>query len=286
MSVEPYNVDRVVYDVVRDTGRVLSRDVVGENRAKLTGFDPLVNVLTCQIWPGDDQPPIPINGLDATWENAANGAYSIRIPPLDQCLATAIYSIRVLMNGFDGQKEVYRGKIRIVDAPGHYPDKLKVYCSYRDILDKAPWIDSLQTDMDRSGFMRQRSAAKSWIDTAIIKRSKILDNSWHYSNRYMYYGVVPPNFSYSVYIAKLISDGKMMVDEVINSIAAYYAVHLICETQFSPGGSFGPYLDISRRMYGSAAHQLETAIIHFDANDDGKSDLQIEIGRISGRGVS
>jgi len=286
MSVEPYNVDRVVNDVVRDTGRNMSREVVGENRVRLTGFDSLKNTLTCQIWPGDDQPPIATNGLEATWEDAANGLYSIRIPPLDQCFATAIYSIRVVMDDTDGPKEIYRGKIRIVDAPGHYPDKLKTYCSYRDLLDKAPWIDSIQTDMDRSGFMRQRSAAKSWIDTAIIKRAKVMDNSWHDSTNYLYYGVVPPNFAYSGHIAKLISQGKIMVDETLKSIAAYYAVHLICETQFSPGGSYGPYLDISRRMYGSAAHQLETAIIHFDADSDGVADIQIEIGRISGRGVS
>jgi hypothetical protein len=286
MTVEPYNVDRNVYDVVRDTGRIMIREVFGENREKLGSYDPLSNALKCQIWPGDDQPPVHVHGLEAVWEDASSGKYSIRIPPLDTCLDTAIYSIRVVMDDIDGLKEVYRGKIRIVDAPGCYPDKLKVYCSYRDLLDKAPWIDTLQTDMDRSGFMRQRSAAKSWIDMAIIKRSKVLDDSWHDSTNYLYYGVVPPNFAYSSYVAKLISDGKIMVDDTIKSIAAAYTVHLICETQFSPSGAYGPYLEISRRMYGSAAHELETAIIHFDANSDGLADLHIEIGRVSGRGRS
>lgn len=286
MTVEPYNVDRNVYDVVRDTGRIMVREVVGENRAKIGGFDPLKNDLSCQIWPGDDQPHVCVKGLEASWEDAPEGKYSIRIPPLDSTLDTAIYSLRVLMSGENDTKEIYRGKIRVVDAPGCYPDKLKTYCSYRDLLDKAPWIDTLQTDMDRSGFMRQRSAAKSWIDLAIIKRAKILDNSWHDSTNYIHFGAVPPNFAYSSFVAKLISQGKIMVDETIKSIAAAYTVHLICETQFTPSGSFGPYLEISRRMYGTAAHQLETSIIHFDNDGDGYSDIQVEIGRVSGRGES
>lgn len=282
-SQEPYNNDRNISDVVRDTGRTFRRNVVAADNSKLTGFNATTNVLSAEIWPGDDQPALEVTGLQAYWSDAATGEYILSIPPMDVGLSNAIYFIRVLMTTAGVAKEIYRGRIRIADAPGDFPTKLNVYCSYRDLMDHANWIETLQTDVDRSGFQRQRSAAKNWIDLAIIKRAKVLDNAWMQASNYLYYGVVPPGFAYSRYIKNLIDSGQIMVDQNIRDIAAYYTIHLICETQFSPQGAYGPYLDISRRMYGMAAQRLETAIINFDTNNDGLPEIAVEIGRASGR---
>jgi hypothetical protein len=283
MPGEPYNVDRSVYDVVRDTGRVFSRQAISDDGTDLTGFNSTTNILSADIWAGDNQPSLNIDGLQAYWTNAAQGQYTISVPPIDPTIVDAIYSLRVLMTTGDVSKEIYRGRIRFIDAPGQFCKQLNVYCSYRDVVDHAPWIESLQTDLDRSGFQRQRSAAKNWIDLAIVKRAKVLDNAWMQGSNYLYYGVVPPGFAYSRYIQSLISEGKIMVDQNLSDIAAYYTIHLICETQFSPQGAYGPYLDISRRMYGMAAQRLETAIIQFDTNNDGLPEIAVEIGRASGR---
>lgn len=280
---EPYNVDRNVYDVVRDTGRAFSRQVTDEEGNDLTGFNAATQTLSVDIWPGDNQPALDLDGLQAYWTDSAKGQYTIAIPPIDSTIMDAIFSIRVLMTTAGVAKEIYRGKVRIIDAPGGSCKQLNVYCSYRDLVDHANWIESLQTDLDRSGFQRQRSAAKNWIDLAIVKRAKVLDNAWMQVNNFLYYGVVPPGFAYSRYIQGLINAGQLMIDQNIRDIAAYYTIHLICETQFSPQGSYGPYLDISRRMYGMAAQRLETAIIQFDTNNDGIPEIAVEIGRASGR---
>ena len=283
MSKEPYYVDRSVHDVVRDTGRIFNRQVYAEDRSPLTGFDPVTNKLSAQIWPGDDQPEIPVEGLHATWTDSALGQYSITVPPIENTITSALYWLRVLMDDVSGvHREIYRTKLRIVDSPGFACDKLKTYCGFKDILEHAPWIESLHTDSDRSGFLRQRSSAKTWIDSAIIRRAKVTDTSWHDSTNYIHYGAVAPGWGYSQYVASLIRDGKLMVTDVISDIAAYYTINMICETQLSPAGSYGPYLDVSRRMIGKATQALETADIMFDTNGTGNHSLVLEMGRASG----
>lgn len=284
MVYDPFSIDRAIIDVVRDTGRVITRQVTGDTGSKTTDFDSLENTLTAEIWPGDDEPAITATGLTAQWEDAAAGTYSVTIPPLEDAITSEVYWLRVMMQIEESRNvEIFRTRIRVLDAPGGATTELKAYCTYREILDHAPWIDSLQTDTDRSGFARQRQAAKNWIDHAIIRRSQSTDNSWHDRTNYLYYGVVPPNWSYSRYVSQLIADEKMIVSEIIRRIAAYYTIHLICETQLSPQGSYGPYLDMSRRMIGLAQSLLETCIIEFDTNADGEADISFEMGRISGR---
>lgn len=286
MSQEPYHVDRSVSDVVKDTGRILNRQVYAEDRTPLKGFDPLREMLSAQVWPGDDQPEIELNGLCAEWVDSADGKYRIHIPPTSGEVTSSVYWLRVIMGSAEcDRREIYRTKIRFVDSPGDRSDRLRTYCSIKDILEHAPWIETLHTDSDRSGFTRQRSSAKTWIDWAIIRRAKLLDGSWHDKTNYIYYGVTPPGWGYSAHVATMIRDGKLIISDSIRDIAAYYTIHLICETQLSPAGSYGPYLEVSRRMYSRACEMLETADIMFDANGDGEPDLVFEMGRIRGGSV-
>lgn len=284
MSSDPFSIDRNIVDVVRDSGRIITRNVAGETGATTTGFDAMENTLTAEIWPGDDEPVLDVTGLTATWVDAAAGKYVISIPPISEGVTSEIYWVRVMMVAeVDRTIEIFRTRVRILDAPGGATSALESYCTYRDILDHAPWIESLQTDTDRSGFARQRTAAKNWLDHAISRRAQSSDSSWHDRTRYIYYGVVPPNWQYSKYVAQLLKDGKLMVDETVKRISAYYTIHLICETQLSPQGAYGPYLDMSRRMIGMAQNLLETCVIEFDADGDGVGDISFEMGRISGR---
>lgn len=287
MSSDPYTIDRNIVDVVRDTGRHIVRNVTGDAGSKTTGFNAITNTLTAEIWPGDDEPVLDVDGLVATWEDAAAGKYSITIPPLSPAVTSEVYWLRVRMQlAVDRNGEIFRTKIRVLDSPGSTGNSLLSYCTYRDLIDAAPWIDSLQTDTDRSGFARQRQAAKNWVDHAIIRRSQSISNSWHDRTNYIHWGVVPPNWSYTKYVSELIQDEKLIVSDILRRVATYYTIHLICETQLSPMGSYGPYLDMSRRMIGTAQNLLETCLIEFDTNSDGEVDLSFEMGLVSGRSMT
>ncbi|CAN0454681.1 unnamed protein product, partial [Phaeothamnion confervicola] len=127
------------------------------------------DVLSAQVWPGDDTPAIfapPVVWIDpaiARVKLTIPGNATANVPP-------GRYQLRATVTPSDGLKRAfYRAWLDLKAVPGTRPAPA-VYGTADDVLGVAPWLTSLQTEHDQTNFAEALGRARSWLDGLILKR--------------------------------------------------------------------------------------------------------------------
>jgi hypothetical protein len=281
MFPDPMPYDRTIVDVVQGLARTFARRITDQRGYPITGFtgDETFDV---HLWLGDDGVEVPDASLTAQWSTPADGTYQIYVPAMS--VDKGVYSIRVVLDPRYGDSyphpvEVYRGFVRVLPSPSaQNGDPIQCYCSYTDLLDRAPWLETTHTDNDLSGFARQRHRARKWIDTAIARNAP--RSNWNHSN-IIYYGVFPDGFSSQPKVLQLLSANKLIITDPIRDAASHFAIHLIADALGS-GPVSGGYAEISLKHKLKASAALQSSVAQFSENGTSVSlvvDLRIADGR-------
>lgn len=281
MFPDPQPEDRTIVDVVQGLTRTFPRKVLDRRGYSIAGFTG-DEILTAQLWLGDDGIEVPNVTVTAEWTVPSDGEYQVSFPAMT--IDKGIYSVRVVLDPnsepcYPGPVEVYRGFVRIVPSPSvQNGDPIQCYCSYADMLDRAPWLETVHTSNDMSGFARQRHRARKWIDTTIARHAPRA--SWNHSN-IIFYGIFPEGFSGQPMILKLLAENKLIVTDPIIDAAAHYSIHLACDSLGSTPTQ-GSYAEISLKHKLKASAALQMSVAQFSENGTSVThavDLRIADGR-------
>lgn len=284
MFPEPMAVDRKIYEVSQGLAKTFTRRIYDENSARIGGFTGNEKI-TVDLWQGDTGHSIDGDDvLTANWITPSEGEYLIGVPALT--ITPGMYSIRAVLdpNGgtcWQSPREIYRGFIKIKPSPGFQcSDSLKTYCTYADLLEKAPFLEHAFTDTDLSGFARQRVRAREWVDMAII-RNAINTSSWLYSTP-IFYGVFPPGYSARNRVAELLQKNQLTVTRSIRDAATHYAIFLICDA-LNGTPTTGGYGEIAAKNYSRACSALDSTTAEFRSTNSEQPDYVVDLRMATGR---
>lgn len=283
MFAEPMPLDRKFLDISQGLAKTFSRKIFDSNGYAVTGFTGR-ETFEIDIWQGDTGKAI--HNVEATgqWVRPMEGEYQIAIGASD--IPKGVYSIRsiLLPNGetcYDGPREVYRGFLRVSPSPSDsICDPLKSYCTYQDLLERAPWVETTHVDQDLNGFARHRHRARAWIDEAIIRNAP--NSNWNASN-VVFYGLYPPGYSTSGRVRYMLDKNELVVTPQIRDCAAHYSLYLICDA-LSSTPSTGSYAEIAKKHYYKAQTQLQSMNVAF--SEDGTTvNYSLSMQKLNGRSL-
>lgn len=283
MFSEPMPIDRKINEVSQGLAKTFTRKIFDDRGYSITGFTGN-ETLSAIIWPGDTAREITtVDSLTAEWTIPSDGEYVIGIPPLD--LTPGIYSLQVILdpNGevcYDLPREIFRGYLKVAASPGmRCSDPLKSYCSYADLLEKAPFLEQTFSDTDLSGFARQRHRARQWIDMSILRNAPN-NLSWNHTNM-VFYGVFPSGFTSRSRLADMLGKNQLVISQPIIDAASHYAIHLICDSLNSTPAA-GSYGEIAQKHYSRACSVLDSSVVEFSSST-GKIDYVVDMRLATGR---
>ena len=284
MFPEPMAVDRKIYEVSQGLAKTFTRKIYDENSARITGFTGNEKI-TVDLWQGDTGEEI--NGddvLTANWVTPSEGEYLIGVPALT--ILPGMYSFRAVLdpNGgtcWDSPREIFRGFLKMKPSPGYKCiDSLKNYCSYADLLEKAPFLEHAFTDTDLSGFARQRVRAREWVDMAIIRNAPNTFTSWYSSP--IFYGVFPPGYSAKSQVAEMLKKDQLTVTRPIRDAATHYAIFLICDA-LNGTPTTGGYGEVAAKHYSRACSTLDSTTAEFRTCNTDRPDYVVDLRLTTGR---
>ncbi|CAB5237943.1 hypothetical protein UFOVP142_34 [uncultured Caudovirales phage] len=281
MLAEPMPLDRKPLEISQGLAKTFTRKVFDDRGYPILGFSGRER-LEAEIWMGDTGAEVPFSNATASWTKPADGEYQIAIPAMS--IPKGIYSIRALLdpNGepcYDDKREVFRGYLKVHPSPSACSsDPLRSYCSYQDLLDKAPWLETTHVDNDLSGFARQRHRARVWIDSAIARNAP--NTNWNASN-VIFYGVFPPGFTARNRVMSLLNSDKLVITPQLRDAAAHYTLWLICDA-LSSTPTTGSYGEIALKHKSRANSIMQSMIATF--SEDGETviysvDMRMANGR-------
>jgi hypothetical protein len=282
MFAEPMALDRKMLEVSQGLAKTFPRKVFSDQGYAITGFTGS-ELLSVEVWMGDTGRIVRhADDASAQWTVPSGGEYQISLPALN--IDKGIYSIRAVLdpNGglcYDDKREIYRGYLKVNASPvDTLCDPLKSYCSYQDLLEKAPWLESTHVDGDLSGFARHRHRAREWIDEAISRNAP--STSWNASN-VVFYGLYPPGYSTRGRAQYMLQNNYLVVTPQIRDAAAHYAIWLICDA-LSSTPTTGSYGEIAAKHKTRANSIMQSMVASF--SEDGKSvNFSIDMRIVSGR---
>ena len=282
MFSEPMALDRKMLEVSQGLAKTFARKVFSDQGYPITGFTGK-EVLAVEVWLGDTGRIVRhAEDASAEWTVPSEGAYQISLPALN--IEKGIYTIRVILdpNGnicYEDKREIYRGYLKVNPSPTDTNcDPLKSYCSYQDLLEKAPWLETTHVDGDLTGFARHRHRAREWIDEAIARNAP--SSSWNASN-VVFYGLFPPGYTSRGRVQAMLHSNYLIVSPQIRDAAAHYTIWLICDA-LSSTPTTGSYGEIAIKHKTRANSIMQSMVASF--SEDGKSvsysvDMRLATGR-------
>lgn len=284
MFSEPMAVDRKINEVSQGLAKTFIRKIYNDQGYPITGFDG-TETFEVTLWPGDTGREITsVDTLTASWSKPADGEYIISVPGMD--IVPGIYSIRAVLDPkgsvcYDSPREVFRGYLKVNASPGAMcNDPMKSYCTYADLLEKAPFLEQTFSDTDMSGFSRQRYRARQWVDMSIMRNAPNTSN-WNHSNL-VFYGVFAPGVSSRGRVADLLDSNKLILTRPIVDAAAHYAIFLICDA-LNATPAAGGYGEIAQKHYSRACSVLDSAVAEFSTSGSGSADFAVDMRLVTGR---
>lgn len=239
------------------------------------------DTLSAEVWAG--QTGGVLATPSATWQTTPNtGVFALSLPASQTAsLTPGRYWLRVLVNATDGTvRPVLDEVLKVAASPGTAATSIVPYCSHDDLLEFAPFLDSLEdVDTDLSGFQRQRIRARQWLDSIIITRGP--------SNASNLGGSISPwSLSYSSdgnsqHLVNLLKQNLLLVTPRVVEMTARKAIAYIIDGLIAEKGT--DYRVIARQHEAHAVNLVAGFVADLDLNGDGISDLSIPCNYYSTR---
>lgn len=265
-----------------DRGAIYRIELADAAGAPILGTFTGADVLLFELWAGDDTPVLATP--TATWVDAGLGTLDLLVTPADLLgLEPGVYRLRGAVHPGPAAWPIFDGAIRVAAAPGSGA-ALATYGSAEDLRRYASWVDDLQTDQDRAGFLEQRAAARAWLDAILLARYRPgqhgtgipRDDDFWWGDR----GEDPGP---SEWLRGVLDGGGLIVDAGVREATARHALALIAEPMLgeaAAGTSYQQLAAFHRRRARALAASLRCRI---DADGDGRVDLVVNLASSSVR---
>lgn len=223
------------------------------------------DVLTVEVWPGDDRAALTGSGLTVAWSDAPNGVVRITSTGA-HTLTPASYHWRAMATSGGSTYEIVRGKYEIYPSPGTVPNTVdpatKPYTTLDDLRTLMPNVEELLTKFDRSGFAEHQEAARQWLDDIVLaswksNRGQRLTPSW---SRYPYWTTAvdePPQWLVEVLET---GEGIKITPRIKRALAAY-ACYSICNAQMVIDEKASSYAVKAVRFRKMASAEITSQVI-------------------------
>jgi hypothetical protein len=225
-----------------------------------------------EVWSGENTPVI--LSPACTWISAPLGTFVMSFNSSDTAdIAPGKYRLRygVVSNGRTyAAQDVF---LQFTESPGD-ATPLTSYCSYRDMVDFAPWIADLQDANDQTAFAVERYRARQWLDRVIQRH-----NPMSFWNEFAI-----PLFGFSIgtgndlpqwnwgqtdpVLQAWLNQDLLLVSEQVTQITAKYALYLVCAAQVGPGSEKTNWQQLAADFYADAVRitQCYSAEIYLAGN--------------------
>jgi hypothetical protein len=262
------------WKLAQGTGASWTVPIVDEDNGALSYVGS--ETLSGSVWPGGTR--LALATLTPTWLDPEEGTTTVTISEsVTADLLPAVYSVRCTITDASGTREYYVGRLEIIASPGT-SEAPPSYITDLDLRDFAAWIDDLQAESDQTGFARQCSRARAWLDEILIGRYKPGSGgqlgdpgygSWDAGSS------VP-----SQWLRDQLADDRLMVRDITKEICAKRALGYICKAQLGRNNDH-PYQDLAKCFLAESEELVKIYRAELDLDDDGQADLFIDCGASS-----
>jgi hypothetical protein len=249
----------------------------GPSGAAYTGYTGAEG-LTGTVRVGRDTTPLIV--LAPTWLDATLGTIALPIPgAVTRDLETGRYLVQIALA--DGSADLFEGFLQVNYSPGTAA-ALPTYGSYGDLLDRAPWIATLQKNTDLAGFARQRNQARAWFEDLVHRHDRGgsgLSTDFAFVPGISFGGEFGMGYrggGKSRELQTWLDAGRLdLTTQVIDAVSCF-AIALVCQRQISSAGSDG-YERAARKWFAMAEAVAQMITAEIDSNGDGVNDYTISL---------
>jgi len=266
-----------------NTTKSYSLTLNGFQNSSLAGYFTGSETFQATLSTGDDQATSVT--LTAAWDAAVTGNPASASNPVIKLtvpasviagLATGIYWYQVVINPGTDNLEAARGRISLRVVTGN-ATALPTYCTVTDLTRVVPWIASLMSDEDQTGFAEQRNSARVWFENILFAHDR-----GQAERAYFEGGWTTPVMGRSVWLQQQLDAGKLMLRPDVVRANALYALGEVLESQIGTRDGT-PYQSLAGYYRGQAEAIAKTVIAELDTNDDGYGDYVIDCTQIKVR---
>lgn len=243
---------------------------------------------TATVWGGSDTAVL--FNPTCSWIDPTEGTIMMSILGTDTAtLDPGKYRLRVGVTTQGGRKVAGDDYfLELTTSPGTAAD-LSVYCTHKDLLDYADWVDTLQSSSAREGFASHRHKARLWLERVILRHqapnyywnepfTNLFGNSIGMGSASWNWGQTDP------VLQDRLTNNYLRVTEQVVEITAKYALYLIANAQVGPDDKRTSWQNIAAEFYGDAQRLVKafSAEIYLPGNSTSPIDT-IHCGRLSTR---
>lgn len=250
------------------------------------------DTLTAMIWSGDDQavlcsPATAWYTANGTQTGFDQGQVLVSISSVQSALLVpgGTYSIQVWWTSANASKTacIVRGTISVLPTSGVAASP-PVYCTLSDMEVECNWIGQYYSpDIEQSAFAKQRGAARTWMDSLILKAAPVTGMgqlisrqawwSWGYSG-------VDPRCGTGLAVDRVLMGYLALNNLMLNTpqgqavvrACACYAITLVLRSQMGSGLSMLALYYMRR-----AQSEASNIIAEIDINADGRPEYAIAL---------
>lgn len=271
-----------VLDCVRgiDFRRQLAMTIDGRTPStRYLGSD----TLTGKVWSGGDQPTL----LEPTvsWVDATVAKFLVTLTEAQTAtLDPGTYRLQVeAFRASNGQSDIlFNGSLTVTGTSGAAEALAASYCSYRDLLMVAPWIETQQAlGQDQATFAEQRVEARYWLDDLVLAAAPVYGYGRSAHEEAILYWDGSGGLGPNTLVRDLLAADRLIVTRKVRKICALYAGYLILRSQVTPGDN--QYAKLAGQYYSEAMHEATNTIVEVARNATDTCPIPITLGTTSTR---
>ncbi len=266
-----------------NTTKSYSLTLNGFQNSSLAGYFTGSETFQATLSTGDDQATSVT--VTAAWDSTIAGNPASASSPVIKLtvptsviagLATGIYWYQVVINPGTDNLEAARGRISLRVASGS-ATALPTYCTFADMTRIVPWIATLMSDEDQTGFAEQRNSARVWFENILFAHDRGQSERAYFEG-----GWLTPVMGRSVWLQQQLDAGKLMLRPDVVRANALYALGEVLESQIGTRDGT-PYQALAGMYRAQADSIAKNVIAELDTNDDGYGDYVIDCTQIKVR---
>jgi len=267
-------------ELVQGTARDFPFQVQNPDGTVPTGIFLSTDVLTAQVWQGQNETPVLTPA--ASWISATNAQYQVTLQNTDSAsLAYGVYYLQAFATraGTPARTTALLPSgtsLTILAAPGTTFTARPTYIAVGDIRKIAPWIDDLTTPDNDTGFDNQLADARDWLDEIILRNYRGGNVSllgYHgFALDAWYTGGGRRTSLTNRWLFAALQTNQLLVTPRVKQICAYFALSKICESMITKSGQ---YVALASRFRFEAESLLASTTVEIDVNGDGFGEVPI-----------
>lgn len=215
----------------------------------------------------------------ATWIDAPGGVVRLDVTAA-QTAALTVGAYPLDLNVIVGseRRPFLRAWFEVLEAPG-LEEALPTYGTVQDLYDYGggAWLGPLRFLPGLANFARQRSQARSRLDTLVLKAWR----PWTVRNgardAYLDSGASQSLEGYDPTLRGYLADGMLMVTDMTREICALMALEIICRSQMTLAGD-DPWPARAAYFRAMAGNRIKCYRAEVDTNADGIGDQTFNLG--------